>query len=349
MITMCCECCADIMRAAALEPLVPYPGALKPWKCRHIPCGKVVEPSLHSIQRGQGGCGHCAGNARLDPGAAAEVMRAAGIEPLVPYRSVMTPWRCRCLRCGEIIKPTLNNIKRGQGGCGWCARNIVDPAKASEVMRKAGLSPMVSYPGRHAPWDCCCLRCGETVSPTYGAILAGGGCRFCNDTSIDPATAAKLMKSVGLEPLEPYPGALRPWPCQCSACNQVVYPCYSTVQRGMGGCRWCRDSGFKSAKRATVYLITNESFGAVKIGITDASASRLKKHHGWNVILTIHTPGRTALATEAAILRWWRNELKLPAYLGPSDMPQGGWTETVAASEINIPETIRRIRVLAHS
>lgn len=238
------------------------------------------------------------------PECCADVMRAAGLEPLEPYPGAMTGWRCRCERCGQEVEPMLNNIKKGQGGCGWCAKNRVDPSSATKAMRAAGLEPLIAYPGRHTAWSCRCLRCGKTVDPTYGAILAGGGCRFCNDTAIDPDVAAALMRSVGLEPLGPYPGALRKWPCRCMKCHRVVEPCYSTVQRGMGGCRWCRNSGFKAAEAATIYLITHAGYDATKIGISDASGARLEKHRGWQAVLIVGVPGKVAEDVESNVLNW---------------------------------------------
>jgi hypothetical protein len=100
-----------------------------------------------------------------------------------------------------------------------------------------------------------------------------------------------------------------------------------------------------------VYLITHTDLRAVKIGITDSSGSRLKKHstRGWQVLCTVAVPGERALLIEDEILDWWRGELALPAYLGPQEMKQGGWTETVNAEEIDLAVTIRRIRHLAEA
>jgi len=56
-----------------------------------------------------------------------------------------------------------------------------------------------------------------------------------------------------------------------------------------------------------------------------------------------------AMLIEDEILNWWRGELALPAYLGPQEIKQGGWTETVSAEEIDIAVTIRRIRHLAEA
>ena len=47
-------------------------------------------------------------------------MRAANFEPLEPYSLIKTPWRSKCLVCGNICYPILNNIKSGQRGCPTC-------------------------------------------------------------------------------------------------------------------------------------------------------------------------------------------------------------------------------------
>ena len=338
-----------------LEPLEPYPGPARPWRCRCLRCGTEVTPRYGNIKQGWGGCRTCwrAASSALQRGseaAAITVMRAAGLEPLEPYQNVMTPWRSQCRTCGREVSPLLNNIKKGQGGCIWCASGAVDPDDAAAIMRSAGLEPLTAYPGRHAPWPCRCQRCHQTVSPRYGAVQAGSGCRYCNDTAIKPDAAAALMRTAGLEPLETYPGSLRPWKCRCTKCGRTVQPCYSTIQRGSGGCRWCRNSGFKSGEDAIVYLIIHPGYSSAKIGITDAVGGRLKKHlqRGWQVLTTVHVPGELALAIEKEILDWWRAELALPIHLGRREMPHGGWTETVDSTEIDLAATIQRIQNLGH-
>src|SRR5581483_5083465 len=112
-------------------------------------------------------------SARLDPAAAAAVMRAAGVEPLEPYKNVMTPWRSRCSRCGKTVTPTLSNVKSGHAACGYCAGKLVDPQDALALMRSAGLEPLVDYPGATRPWRSRCLACDKEVTPRY-ANVAGG-------------------------------------------------------------------------------------------------------------------------------------------------------------------------------
>jgi len=348
------EAAASFMIEHGLEPLEQYPGAGKQWRCRCLACGDEVRPRYANIKQGWGGCSRCGrlAQSRTRRGSEEKAIadfRAVGLEPLEPYASVMTPWRSQCRRCGRVVSPLLNNIRKGQGACEYCSGKRVDTKAAAAVMRAASLEPLVAYPGRHAPWPCRCLRCGQSVSPSYGAVRAGGGCRHCNDTAIKPDAAAAAMRNAKLEPLEPYPGSLARWRCRCLKCNKIVSPCYSTIPRGSGGCRWCRNSGFKAADNAVVYLITHAAFRAAKIGITDSSGSRLKKHiiRGWQVLCTVAVPGERAMLIEAEILDWWRGELALPAYLGQREMKQGGWTETVSAEEIDLAVTIRRIRHLA--
>src|SRR5712691_2918910 len=277
-------------------------------------------------------------------------MRTAGLEPLEDYQNVMAPWHCQCRTCGREVTPRLNNIKRGQGGCTWCAKCAVDPEEAAQYMRKVGLEPLTAYPGRNSPWPCRCQRCGQAVSPRYGAVRDGSGCKYCNDTAIKPDAAVALMNSAGLVPLEPYPGSIHPWKCRCTKCGRSVRPCYYTIQRGGGGCRWCASGGFKSAEDATVYLITHTGYSAAKIGITDAAGRRVEQHcrRGWHVLTTVRVPGELALVIEKSILDWWRTELGLARHLGKPEMPQGGWTETIDSTEIDLAATMRRIQHLAH-
>jgi recombinational DNA repair protein (RecF pathway) len=339
-----------------LWPLEPYPGALKPWQCRCMRCGDVVSPRYNAIQQGQGGCQRCAQEARADACRTPEaetvsIMRAAGLQPLEPYRNGNTPWRSRCLDCGQEVTSTLHNIKSGHGGCVFCVERAVLPAEAHAVMRAAGLEPLTSYAGAHVPWPCRCLRCRRPVSPIYKNVKNGHGCWYCNKNTPAPEIAVAFVRTRGLEPLEPFLGTHQRWACRCVKCGRTVRPTFVNLQRGPGGCRWCRDRGFNASEDALVYLITHEGYGATKIGITNAASERIIRHRrrGWQVVTTVKVPGEMALHIEANIISWWRLERRLPIYLGRYEMPHGGWTETVDSNEIDLADTMRRIRQMAES
>lgn len=117
---------AQVMKKARLEPLEPYSGGHKKWKCKCLKCGEIGYPEFNSILRGQGGCFPCGlvaiGNSKRSPQAdAVAIMFKADIKPLEPYVNMNAPWKCRCLICKRIITPALANVKSGHSGCVYCA------------------------------------------------------------------------------------------------------------------------------------------------------------------------------------------------------------------------------------
>ena len=224
------------MLSVALEPLEPYDGSKRPWRCRCQVCGRESTPSLSNVRHNGTGCVWCARH-RVDPNEAKALLLAAGLEPLKPFPGANHRWRCRCSTCGREIEPRYNEVRNG-GGCAWCAGVRVDPEDARAVMLAASLEPLDPYPASNAPWRCRCLSCGRTVSPTYASVKAGSRCGYCAGNKVDPNNAVAAMLAVGLEPLEPYPGALAPWRCRCSTCGREVTPRLSNVQNG-ARCAYC--------------------------------------------------------------------------------------------------------------
>ena len=53
---------------------------------------------------------------------AASFMIEHGLEPLEQYPGAAKLWRCRCLACGDEVRPRYANIKQGWDGCGRCGR-----------------------------------------------------------------------------------------------------------------------------------------------------------------------------------------------------------------------------------
>lgn len=347
------EVAVAVMLGATLQPLTPYTRANDPWLCRCLRCGQRIETMYANVRSGWRGCRRCGRLSRIekrrfDAEKAIQIMRDAGVEPLVPYESVMTPWPSQCLACGREVAPRLNSVQRGHRACVYCSGNRVDPKAAATTMRKARLKPLVPFPGAHAAWPCRCTRCSNVVAPTYRAIAAGGGCRVCNDTAIKPAAAAAAMRGAGLAPLVPYPGANIPWRCRCTKCGKAVRPCYSTIQRGSGGCWFCRESGFKVGSPAVVYLVVHDTLNAAKVGIANKTAARhrIGQHeaNGWRLLESVEMSGSRALAIEDDVLTWWRVDLGLPVFVAQAKMPQGGYTETVDVRGIDLAATIRRVR-----
>lgn len=55
----------------------------------------------------------------------------------------------------------------------------------------------------------------------------------------DSKVAEQFMLKAGLKPLEPYRSANEKWKCLHLDCGQIVFPQYSLIKRGQGGCRPC--------------------------------------------------------------------------------------------------------------
>ena len=174
-------------------------------------------------------------------------MLIAGAAPLSPYKSMQTPWLCRCLKCGREITPRLDSIRRGQTACAYCAGKRIDPIEAVEIMRKAGVEPHGDYPGNAVPWPSTCHSCARQVAPRLANVrISGKACAYCSKSRIDESDAIAHMIDAGLEPLEPYPGTMLPWRCRCMTCGATVTPRHNGIRSGQGGCLAC---GNKSSSK----------------------------------------------------------------------------------------------------
>ena len=415
------EDAVELMRAGGFEPLEPYPGAMKRWLCRHLQCGEVMSPMYAHVQQGRRSCKKCsldymAELFRLDPIEAEVVMRASGLEPLEPYPGNNHPWRCRHLECGGEVTPTRASITQGQTGCRTCSQRRMaaqfrtPDIVAEQAMRNSGFKPMTLYPGQtHAKWNCKCVNCERAVTPTLSNVLNGSTCIFCAGKRLDIADVEALMRRAGLEPLEKYPGrtgadwrclhtkcgrevttryalvrdgnsgcifcnggriheddavalmlkrGLRPlatfpganskWECIHIECGRKVQPTYSSITQGSGGCKSCGDSSFAYDAPGIVYLMTNATYAAAKIGITTEKSrtDRIRDHErgGWTLIEKWRTPtGFDAEIIENAILSWWRIDIGAPIAMQREDMPSGGFTETAALIHVDIEDTKQQI------
>jgi hypothetical protein len=254
---------SEVMLKAGLRPVETFLGADEPWSCECERCGNLVTPRLSAVRRGaSGGCIYCSGHAATEPDVAAQEMLIASLRPLEPYPGkAADPWRCECLRCGDVVVARLQKVRSGEGCCRRCgvaasaSARSADPNESDAMMRAAMLEPLEPYPGgNHLPWRCRCTGCGAVVSPTRANISRGqGGCIACGikiraaKRLGDEDQAVLDMIHAELRPLEPYPGHNKRWRCQCLRCEQEVAPRLGHIRRGRGGCQACGvlDGGLK--------------------------------------------------------------------------------------------------------
>jgi hypothetical protein len=139
------------------QPLEPFPGTQKPWRCQCLTCGEISLPRYNDvINKGTGACnGSCRSkkiSAKLtrDAAEAVAAMQRNGWEPVGDYPGAGKPWRSRCTECGVIKPKRLSHVQNGTAGCTNCAGRDVTNAAARKVMVAAGLEPLIEYPRRAA-------------------------------------------------------------------------------------------------------------------------------------------------------------------------------------------------------
>jgi recombinational DNA repair protein (RecF pathway) len=245
------ELAEKVMLKAGLRPLENFKFGHLPWRCFCTKCEKVVTPSYANVRNGHAGCAYCAGK-KVDPVDAVALMRSKNLEPLEPFKSLKSKWKCRCLTCNSLVEPTYGVVSSGSGGCLKCGyeaagnKNRMSEKTATEIMLTAGLRPLEKYKNFESKWLSECLRCGAIVKPRLHSISSGqGGCINCGikirseKNRIPPEQARKTMLKHGYIPQENFVEAGKPWKSIHEECGRVVKPRYASIKNGFGGCKYC--------------------------------------------------------------------------------------------------------------
>jgi hypothetical protein len=142
--------------------------------------------------------------------------------------------------------------------------------EASELMKVNGFTPIEEYRNSVSPWLSIRESCGHQVSPTLSNVKFGkGGCPICSKTFVNPDEAKNDMRSVGVEPLEEYPGANKRWRCLCTKCGREVFPRRASVQSGQSACGYCAGRAVHPEEAAQFMIESNliplENFPGAKV------------------------------------------------------------------------------------
>ncbi|CAN2174840.1 hypothetical protein MCEMRE26_00141 [Candidatus Nanopelagicaceae bacterium] len=332
-----------IMQKAGFKPIATFPGGNKPWKSQCLKCKKVFSPNFTSIKMGFG-CRYC-NHAAVDPKDAIAAMKRRGFKTLEPYPGASKPWMVQCLGCKKKFNSVLGSLNNN-ARCKYCQSIAVDVEDLLLRLKELKLKPLERYQSATTPWKCKCLVCNHVVQPTWSRIKSGRGhCAYCSQRRVDIPAALKFMKTISLKPLVEFPGTNKPWKSMCLVCKSEVAPRWSDLRRGQGGCSNCADYGLNYQKPGYIYLISHPEMQAHKIGIANSYKSRkfddrMYKHQkqGWEIYKTkTFTTVKEASDIETEILKWLRIDVGLSFPLTAKLMPQGGHTETVDASEIDLP------------
>ena len=344
-------------KSSELTPLIPYKNSHTPWKSRCNICKKIVKPRFSDVRNGHSGCGYCA-KTKVDRREAKKLFELNGLKPLDTFKNSHTPLRSICLNCGTEVYPRYSGLRSGQGGCIKCGISKRAKSKtysdelATSIMLKNSLKPLVKYTNSKVPWKSKCLKCNNVVYPMLNTITSGdGGCKYCGKNYVDSNKAQSFVEEVGFTPLQPYSGANTAWLMKHTKCGRTVSPSYSSLKRG-GSCKFCTNKGFQFHLPGYIYLATNKLLNSHKIGIATLGirSDRMVIHEKYGWILwrsKSFDVGNDAYLIEQEILNWLRNHKNLNSFLSSNEMPQGGWTETVDATEIDLPTIWAKVEELS--
>ena len=339
-------------RSNGLEPKERFKGPHNPWKSIHTVCGREVSPRWASVQQGQSGCAYCSGN-KVDIKDLNKLLKENNLKLLIKFKDTKKPLKSIHLQCGRKVSPTYSALRNGQGPCEFCGKNMVGEQEALELLKKNGFKPLSKFPGGSKPWSCLHKKCGNEVKIITTYLRRGGkGCNVC--AGLAPITsneAKKLFISKGFTPIVKFKGSKIPWKSRHNVCGKIVSPTWGALKIG-GGCKYCQIGGLNLLAPAYLYLITHKLLNSHKVGIGgfDSSINRLDRHikQGWQTYRQLDfDTAEEAYEIEQGVLNWLRNDLGLQQYLLPEQMPQRGHTETVDASEIDLPTIWAKVEELS--
>lgn len=287
--------------------------------------------------------------------------RAAGLEPLTPFVRLAEEREATCTRCGTWRRVTLRAVRKPSGiACRWCegwakwgpwgdetrrlvrsGREIRGPEFSARQIAVTGLVPLTPLGDEFTPVGCLCLACGETLVTLPERIDERRpdwfACQRCSTTATRAAraNADAVYEKAGLRLLGTVRGRYTAMPAECLGCGTLRHITYTDALDGTGPACWTCTHGIRPDEPHRVYLFRFPALGVLKIGIThNRHDARLIEHqiNGGVLLQTAVVPDRdTALAVEAWVLatrvRWLRKAV------GPSDFPQGGWTEAWAEAD----------------
>jgi hypothetical protein len=151
------------------------------------------------------------------------------------------------------------------------------------------------------------------------------------------------MDAAGFKPLEQYKSRVNPWKSIHIKCGYEVTPTLANVSKG-SGCKFCTDTGIDYSAPGILYLMRHDGFHSIKVGISSTKARKLRipthEKYGWKLTRRWDlSSASTALTIETIILSKWRKQLGAPPAVLPSEMPQGGASETGALIHVDIEDT----------
>lgn len=272
---------------------------------------------------------------------------------------------------GHEFKMKIQNRGKLGQGCNVCAGKVIlegfndfgshrplESAEWNHKLNDKAPSQVALWSNKFAHWVC---SEGHPWEARISKRAAGHGCHTCKNRRVEPgfndlATRFPLLA----KEFDSAKNGVSPRNVLANdSTNKYWWLCSEEhewrqlpIIRQSAGCGDCAPVGFRPNRPAKLYFIENQDLRARKIGITNIEAreKRLTKFsaNGWDIIFTLeYIVGHNILWLEKSALKWIRNDLGLPQFLGPEDMSQtGGWTETFSSEEVTNSQIVSKIKDL---
>jgi len=108
----------DLAKKQNLEPVGKIKNVRDNSRFKCLVCKRTLTMTFTSIQRGSF-CKYCS-QTEVDPKEAHAYMIKNHLKPLEPYYKSASKWKCRCMKCKNIVYPNFNQVKGRGGGCVFC-------------------------------------------------------------------------------------------------------------------------------------------------------------------------------------------------------------------------------------
>ena len=266
-------------------------------------------------------------------------------------------WKCEL---GHSYLSPVTSRNRGRG-CAVCAgKQVVTgfndlrgeaPGLAAEwhPTKNLGSTPssVTTGSGKKAWWVC---PIGHEYKSVIASRVKGSGCTVCDNKMVLAGfndLASQRPDLVGR--WHPTKNSLSPDQVTAGSVKRIWWICaeghewQSTPASQASGhdCPLCGNFGYRGALPGIFYFLENEKIGAAKVGITNVQTrnSRIKAlgRYGFRVVKTwVRDDGYAIRDLETHTLRYIRQTLGLPPYLGKGDLGQtAGWKETFCREGIS--------------
>jgi hypothetical protein len=116
----------EIAARQNLVPIKEISNVRKNSEFKCLTCKREILMTFASIQGGAS-CRFCS-RTEVDPLEAEKYMIKNHLKPQEPYSKSAAPWKCRCLKCKNIVYPTYNRVTTFGGGCIYCRSAGYNPS-----------------------------------------------------------------------------------------------------------------------------------------------------------------------------------------------------------------------------